>query len=362
MLNDNLIAPQYYYGESAKKLEFEKIFSKVWLFAAMESDLPENNHFITLDIYNYPIVIQNFRGQLKAFENICPHRFNKIQTDVKGKGMFICKYHNWSFDSAGKPKTIPQRDAFDVESEAFKCLQVKPLQIEQVGKFVFVSLNNDIVPLKEYLGAFYDKLLEVSNALDYNFYFGDDVQNINWKIIVENVIEAYHCPAIHQETLYGMGFCRKPERDNEYDEGHSVADYPKMDDAPAENKVLKYLDQRIFQHDTFRHFFVFPNLLISSTEGTSIYVGNIIPLSAEQSILRKRFYSPKFAPDFVPKESIHKAFLKMVESSINQILAEDKLVLEQVQKNMPFSSSTYFLGREEKRINHFHKKYLELIG
>ena len=360
MIN-KLIPPSYYFGENSQTIEFQKVFSKLWIFAGMESDVVENNSFITLNIYDYPIVIQNFKGDLRAFENICPHRFNIIQTEISGKGVFMCKYHNWSYDKEGKPKTIPQKASFDTDSEEFNCLQVKSLQLEKVGKFLFVSLNEKSVSIKEYLGVFYDKLLEISSAINNNFSFEDDLQNINWKIIVENVIEAYHCPALHKETLYNMGFCSKPETNNVYDNGHSVADYPKIDDAPPENVILKYLENRVFQHDSFRHYFIFPNLLISSTEAKSIYIGNILPVNSEKSILRKRFYDSIFKDNFETSKSIHKAFLEMVKTSINQILLEDKIVLEQIQKNMKFVDKTYFLGEEEKRIRYFHKKYLEII-
>ena len=361
MLNKELIHPKQYFGENTKEVEFEKIFSKNWFFAGMASDFPENNSFVTLNIFDYPIVIYNFKGELKAFQNICPHRFNKIQTEVKGTGLFMCMYHNWSFDKEGKPKTIPKKTAFDTESESFSCLKVKSLRLEKVGEFLFVSLTEDVLPIQEYLGVFYNKLIHISNTLDYNFYFDDDFQNVNWKIIVENVIEAYHCPAIHQTTLFGMGFCRISEVDNEYDNGHSVADYPKEVNDEDENKVLKYLENIEYKHNTFRHYFIFPNLLISSTEGTSLYVGNVLPVSSEKTILRKRFYSPKFKEGFEPRKAIHNAFLEIAKTSINQILSEDKVVLEQIQKNIPFVENTYFLGKEEKRINEFHKKYLDTI-
>ena len=362
MKNQELIHPSFYFGDKIKKIEFEKIFSSNWFFAGMTTDVPENNSYLTLEIFDYPILIQNFKGEIKAFENICPHRFNKIQTETRAKGLFMCGYHNWSFDKDGKPKTIPQKSVFDTESESFKCLQVKSLRISKVGKFLFVSLNDNVQPIEDYLGIFHDKLLEISAAINNNFYFNDDNQAINWKIIVENVVEAYHCPAIHQETLYGMGFCRKPEANDEYDNGHSVADYPKMDDAPPENKILKYLNNREMQHDTFRHYFIFPNLLISSTEATSIYIGNVLPVNSEKTILRKRFFDPVFKDNFEPKAAVHNAFLEMVKTSINQILAEDKVVLERIQKNMPFVNQRYYLGNEEKRIADFHKKYLEILS
>ena len=361
MIKNELIHPKYYFGNDTKQREFEKIFSKNWFFAGMVTDLIENNSFITLDIFDYPVVIQNFNGELQAFQNICPHRFNKIQTGPKGVRLFMCRYHNWSFDKKGEVKSLPRKNSFDLTSDEYRCLRVKPLKLAIVGKFIFVSINPDVSTINEYLGEYYSKLVGVSDALDFNFYFDDDLQNINWKLIVENVVEAYHCPAIHQNTLFNMGFCRISEVNNHYQNGHSVADYPKSENFDVGNKLLKYLDNIEYNHSSFRHFFVFPNLLISSTEGTSIYVGNILPVSSERSILRKRFYSPKFKDGYVPKGTIHTAFLEMVKTSINQILAEDKIVLEQIQSNIQFVDQTYFLGSEESRIKDFHKRYLELI-
>jgi phenylpropionate dioxygenase-like ring-hydroxylating dioxygenase large terminal subunit len=112
MSNIKLIHPDFYFGDDIKQLEFEKIFSKNWFFAGMLSDFSEKNSFITFEIFNYPVVIQNFNGELKAFQNICPHRFNKIQTEPKGVGFFICKYHNWSFDKNGKVKSVPRKQSF----------------------------------------------------------------------------------------------------------------------------------------------------------------------------------------------------------------------------------------------------------
>jgi phenylpropionate dioxygenase-like ring-hydroxylating dioxygenase large terminal subunit len=114
MGDSQLIHPKYYYGESVKKLEFDKIFSKNWIFAGMTSDFSENNAFVTLNIFGYPVIIQNFNGELKAFENICPHRFNKIQTKAKGTRFFMCSYHNWAFDKNGNVKTLPKKTSFEI--------------------------------------------------------------------------------------------------------------------------------------------------------------------------------------------------------------------------------------------------------
>lgn len=357
MNQSNLINPENYFDEKITEIEFDKIFSKEWIFASMDDDLQENNAFITLNIFNYPIVLQNFRGEIKAFENICTHRHNKIQTDTKGNRPLICKYHNWVFDVDGAPRKNALKKYFDIENESFNCL--KSFKVAKVGKFVFICLHEPKKHISEFLGPFYEKLIKISNSINNQFYFEDDNQKINWKIIIENVIEAYHCHAIHKETLYEMGFCSIPESNQQYYEGHSVADYPKKNDVEMPNNLLKYLYKSTFKHDSFRHFFIFPNLVISSTEGTSIYIGNLLPIKSNETILRKRFYDVHFNDNYIPKKTIHNAFLEIVKSSINTILVEDKEVLEELQKNMKFARNTYHLGNEEVRIVDFHNNYLK---
>jgi phenylpropionate dioxygenase-like ring-hydroxylating dioxygenase large terminal subunit len=31
-----------------------------------------------------PSCVQNFKGKIKAFQNVCAHRFNRIQPDQRG--------------------------------------------------------------------------------------------------------------------------------------------------------------------------------------------------------------------------------------------------------------------------------------
>jgi phenylpropionate dioxygenase-like ring-hydroxylating dioxygenase large terminal subunit len=355
------ILPKYYCSKKINNIEFNKIFNKNWFFVGMEDDLINNNDFLTLEIFGYPIVLQNFKGVIKAFENICPHRNNKIQTDKYGKRPFVCKYHNWAFDQDGKPNKKPLETLFDVNSELFDSVKVNELKIEKAGKFIFVTLNNSSDCLNDYLGDFYGQLNKISDSINSKFYFEDSIQKANWKLIVENVIEAYHCPSIHQNTLASMGFCSLPEENQFFFKGHSVADYPKKTDF-KEKKVLKYLENRVFKHSSFKHFFIFPNLFISSTEGKNIYIGNLLPINKNKSTLRKRFYDVNFQLGCTPNELIHEAYLEIVKSSINSILDEDQIILEEIQKVIKFSKKNHEIGKLETRIKYFHEHYNNILN
>jgi phenylpropionate dioxygenase-like ring-hydroxylating dioxygenase large terminal subunit len=158
-----------------------------------------------------------------------------------------------------------------------------------------------------------------------------------------------------------MGYCVLPETNQQYDLGHSMADYPKNKDFKEERK-LNYLESRLFKHNSFRHYFIFPNLVISSTEGKSIYIGNILPVNPQTTVLRKRFFDIQFTESPLEKKAIHKAYLEMVKTSINTILNEDKELLEQVQKNISYMQDSYILGNQEERLINFHSHYLKLIN
>ena len=84
------INPEYYHLPEVFKTEQEKIFKKVWNFVAFTYDLQNENDFVTLTIDSAPIVIQNFKGQIKAFSNIFSNRFSLLQTEKKGNRRLFC--------------------------------------------------------------------------------------------------------------------------------------------------------------------------------------------------------------------------------------------------------------------------------
>jgi phenylpropionate dioxygenase-like ring-hydroxylating dioxygenase large terminal subunit len=59
-------------------------------------------------------VLQNFKGEIRAFANICSHRFNRIQTEPRGNRPLMCAYHGWNFDESGFPRGMPRREGFDL--------------------------------------------------------------------------------------------------------------------------------------------------------------------------------------------------------------------------------------------------------
>jgi len=357
----------YYYNPGHFEIENDLVFSKNWVFACLLEEVQGNNEFVTLDIAKIPVVIQNFKGELRAFKNVCSHRFNKIQIEDFGRRALTCGYHCWSFDKDGYPSFIPKKELFqEFKNDEFVrnefCLERFHLEI--CGNFVFILLSETKeVELKDYLGNHYDKMVEISSHMGKKIHFGGLKHQANWKILIENVLECYHCSVVHKESLYGkLGIGNLPITDIEFSDAHSSCHFPKVARKSDEKKkkILSFLDTRSFIHDSFYHIFIFPNLVVSSTEGASFYVGQLFPLAAGETELKVRFLEPK-----LNYENVNEALRDILaEESVKlgyEILEEDKFILENIQKGIQKANGTGIINDEEVRIKYFFEKYKSII-
>ena len=342
-------------------LEISALFTKGWQFVAMSDDVANDKDFICVELPGVSIVLQNFSGTLKAFRNVCPHRLNLIQTEERGNRPLVCSYHGWAFDVEGQPKTLPPRQGFPQPSDSRVCLE--RFHVESCGRFIFVSMERSPEPLDEFLGEFAPLLIELSDAMGAQTDFDKVEHAANWKLLVENVLECYHCGYVHSETFVkGLGVGRKPIADVRIERRHSSSHFPK---SPTQRDALKsravaHLASRKFAHDSFFHVHIFPNLFISSTEGAAFYVGHAIPITVEKTVLRTRFFGPNV--DLDARTQARQDLIDKQGASLGKtVINEDKVVLEATQKGMAVANRDPWLGLEEVRIAAFAAAYQDAM-
>ena len=338
-------------------LEMEAIHNSSWVFLCLKDQISENNDFITYEIGKKSLVVQNFEGTVKCFENICQHRFNKIQSGHTGNSPFFCKYHGWTYNSDGKAMV---NDNFKEQLNAENRDCLKKYQVEYCGDFVFVKVNQESQDnLKEHLGVFYELLVDLASNF-YNLLNREYVSiphNANWKLLVENVLECYHCSTVHKETLLPIGIGSKKPENNVVDKNHDMIDYPIRigKQQKLRNEKLGFLDKRNFKHNSLRHLYVFPNLFITSTDGILFYVGKLTPQSSSNTNLLVNFVRP-LLHDLSKKETIlSNAFFGASIESATKVVYEDKEILENIQNNLSkVKDLSQIFGEEEFRIENFH--------
>lgn len=195
--------PRYYLDPEIFEREQQKIFRKVWLFAGLKTLLTQHNAFITRKIAGIPVVIQNFHGELRAFENVCLHRSALIQTEPVGRRPLVCAYHAWRYDAQGQVAHIPDCDSVYRFDEAEKCsLKLRRFALRVVGNLLFVNLDSQPIPLEEQFSPEFMATLESSsNAYDTEVMVTTWRGQYNWKLAYENLRDANHVRYVHPKTL-----------------------------------------------------------------------------------------------------------------------------------------------------------------
>jgi phenylpropionate dioxygenase-like ring-hydroxylating dioxygenase large terminal subunit len=358
-----MIPKRNYHSPDVLDREIERLFNTGYQFVALTTELEEDRDFVCLDRAGAAIVVQNFKGELRAFQNICTHRFNKIQTDDRGNRPLSCRYHGWTFDRTGAPSGMPKREQFTAETgeiDAGLCLPRYPIEV--CGKFVFANLGGELGSLREHLGDFYGTLEEISPHIGAEIHSCVVPHAANWKLLVENVLECYHCATVHRNTFIPLGVGKRPIDQVVTSRDHSSSHFPRVNEQREHlrQRYLSHLKSRGFAHNSFYHIYIFPNLFISSGEGLSFYVGNALPTSATETNLRMRIFEP--AVELSDKHRARQAPINegTIETSL-ALVEEDRAILETIQRGIALAQRSGRIGAEEVRIKAYMERYIEYM-
>lgn len=196
------------------ELEMKYIFEGNWVFLAHESQLENPGDYYTTTVGRQPVVVtRNKDGELQAMLNTCSHRGATLCRKKRGnKTSFTCPFHGWTFRNDGKLlKARDQKKGGYPESfntDGSHDLKRLP-RFENYRGFLFGSLNDDVLPLQEFLGevtkvidSMVDQAadgLEVVRGSSTYTYEG------NWKLTAENGADGYHVGTVHWNYLSTMG-------------------------------------------------------------------------------------------------------------------------------------------------------------
>lgn len=355
-----LIKPNEYFEREVFQKEKENLFSEVWIFVGFTSDFAEINDFLVSNVSGIPVVIQNIKGKIKAFKNVCSHRHSLIQTDEKGNRPLMCPYHGWAYNDKGLPFGIPKKPFFGFSKEELECLKLEEYCVETCGTLVFLSVKQNNVSLREYLGDFYAEVEAMSN----NFGKLIDINEIeitsNWKIVVENTLESYHVALIHSETFQKLG---ASGLDFAFSKNHSSWDAEVLlqENEGKQEKVHRPFQTRNYKIDGYKHVILFPNVLISSTYGISFNLSHIIPIDEDRTLFKSYVFITK-KEDSVTTSPIEKMYEDSLIQFNRKVFDEDKVICQQVQKGVKFSSYDGELSQEEERVLHFQQRYKEFLN
>ncbi|MFG1604043.1 aromatic ring-hydroxylating dioxygenase subunit alpha [Actinoplanes sp. NPDC049265] len=200
--------PGHYYTDPIVfGTEQERIFEQMWFCAVRSSDIGSPGQFRTVQVGQENILVtRSTSGAPRAFLNVCRHRGAQLCASSEGsvKRTFRCMYHAWAYDLDGRlvaaPNLVKMPDIDRVE------YGLHPIHVREWLGYVWLTLAADPPSFSdEVMGACVERLGDLESIERYRLdelTVGRRIRYdvaANWKLIIENFMECYHCATIHPE-------------------------------------------------------------------------------------------------------------------------------------------------------------------
>jgi Rieske 2Fe-2S family protein len=301
-----------------------------WVCVARAEDVPVGG-LAAQSVGEYGVLLTRDRdGVLRGFENACRHRGHELLPcgGTSTAKAIVCPYHAWTYRFDGSLQGAPGfKRVPGFEPGEFG---LRPLEVHEWHGWVFVDRAGRAGPFAQHVGeleaivAPYDAATLVT-PVSHEY----DVA-ANWKVVVENYQECYHCSMIHPEL------CRvsPPESGENLDpEGDWVggwmdlrADAQTMSlDGRSGGLPMARLDDR--ERRTVMYVAVLPNLLIS-LHPDYVMSHQLVPVAPDLTRIR---CSWSFPADVVAAEGFDPAYAVDFWDLTNR---QDWAACESVQRGM----------------------------
>jgi phenylpropionate dioxygenase-like ring-hydroxylating dioxygenase large terminal subunit len=343
-------------------LEKEAIFLRTWQLVGHVSELERPGDYLRFDVLGESaIVVKDPEGTLRAFHNVCQHRaFRLLEKPAGHCGMFItCRYHGFSYDLCGR--LVGVAGAQDFEGLDKSAHGLVPIEVDIYLGFVFIRFVADegpriaqqLAPFHEGLKSYLTERMKPLSATATNPIRAD------WKVAIDNNIEAYHVPVAHPglQRLYGttytlevksLGVSRgggplRDELSSNWSERHYQRLLPEVAHLSLERKRA------------WLYYSLFPNLAFELYPDQVAFF-QILPTSPGRSMSRYASYA-------LPDTRREMRAARYLNVRINrQVTLEDVDLVEGVQAGI--TSLGYRVGplsRREARVRQFQMLIREKI-
>jgi len=188
--------PQPFYNDPAVyQADLDLIWSRGWIFVASSAELPKPETLLTVQIGAASVLLARAKdGKVRAFHNSCRHRGSRLCASHKASApKIVCPYHQWTYDLDGKLLWAREMgEDFSAQDHGLRAVHCCEIQ-----GMIYVCLAEtaaDMAPLEaqaaRYLAPHAPANLKVA-------FQSRIVEKANWKLVLENNRECYHCSGNH---------------------------------------------------------------------------------------------------------------------------------------------------------------------
>jgi choline monooxygenase len=321
------IPAPWYVDPRIAELEAKAVFGRTWQMIGRTEQVEKPGQFVTATVAGEPIVVvRGNDGVLRGFYNVCRHHAAAVVTESCGQASILhCPYHGWNYGLDGSLKGMPEFDGvknFDRQQNG-----LVPVKTDIWEKFVFVNLDPEAAPLRDFLGGLVRRVAPL--AVSKLHYFDSRSYDIhcNWKVFVDNFLDGgYHVPHLHKGLSSVLDY---KEYTIENEDRYCLQSSPMV--ASSEDAATGATRKG----DRAWYFWQYPNLMINWYEGY-MDTNLVLPVDADHCRVIFDFY-------FADVSEEHREYNQQSVAVGARVQDEDLGICEAVQRGL--KSRAYGAGR-----------------
>ena len=189
---------EFYCDKAVFEADMDDVISHKWIMAGHVGQVPNKGDYFVFKVGAEQIIIVRENAvNIRAFYNVCRHRGSLICSSSSGNApKLVCPYHAWTYGLDGallSARLMPE----DFDKKANGLI---PCHVREYFGFIFINMT-DGEPVN------FDAVFgDMAAILDYHGFADAKVAQkasyptaANWKLVVENFLECYHCQPAHPE-------------------------------------------------------------------------------------------------------------------------------------------------------------------
>jgi choline monooxygenase len=327
-LEDAFTIPSSWYTHPEMlELELRAVFGRTWQMIGRTGHISSPGDYVTAQVANEPVLaVRNADGSLKAFFNVCRHHAAAVATEPCGTAqLFRCPYHGWTYGLDGSLKGAPDFNGvrnFDRSKNG-----LVPVRIDTWEQFLFVSLDPETPPLREFLG----ELAEVVRPLNIRTlkFYTRKIYTLdcNWKVFVDNYLDGgYHVPHLHKGLNSALDYKQYTiENGKRYSVQSSPMVHSHEDGAVAATR----------QGTRAYYLWLYPNFMINVYQGV-MDTNLVLPMGLDKTQVIFDFFFDEVGPEHATRNAESVGVSERIQD-------EDVGICESVQRGL--HSRAYGAGR-----------------
>ncbi|NOE33755.1 MULTISPECIES: SRPBCC family protein [unclassified Ruegeria] len=350
--NTSSLKAEAYVDPSWYQVDQNEVLAKTWQWVCHVEKLRVPGSYTTVEIAGRPIaVVRDREGTLRAFYNVCKHRAHHLLSGEGETTRIMCPYHAWVYKLDGQLVRAPETENLANFKTSDICLD--QVQVEEFAGFIYVNLDSNAQPLSEVSGNLETEIRHWApdiEQLSFGHRLTYDIKS-NWKNVVDNFLECYHCPTAHKD------FCDLVDMDTYKVTTYGIYSSHMAEAGKGANTAYDVSNATVRTHAVW---WLWPTTCLMRYPGrSSMIVLNIIPIGPDRTLETYDFFLETPEPDEAELEAIR---------YLDEVLQrEDIDIVESVQRGMSTPAFTQGRivhdpngsGKSEHAVHHFHGLVLD---